>query len=121
MNSLEKVRRIVKALDDKKAEEITVLDIHEVSSIADYFVIANGSNPNQLGAMQDAVDESMYTNGIHARQVEGNSYSTWILMDYQDVIVHIFSRDDRAFYNLDKLWKDGKVVPLDAILDQTER
>lgn len=112
METLDLVKKIKAALEDKKAEDVTVIDIHEISSIADYFVIANGSNANQLTAMQDAVDEMMYTNGVHAKQVEGNSNSTWILMDYQDIIVHLFSKEDRLFYDLERIWKDGKVVEL---------
>ena len=103
------------ALEDKKAEDITVIDIHGISSIADYFVIANGSNANQLAAMQDAVDEAMYTNGVHSKQVEGNSNSTWILMDYQDIIVHLFSKEDRLFYDLERIWKDGTVIDIKAL------
>ena len=83
----------MEALEDKKAEDITVLDIGGVSSIADYFIIANGNNANQLTAMEDAVDEAMYTNGVHQKQVEGTGNSTWILMDYQDIIVHLFSKE----------------------------
>ena len=75
-------------------------------------MIANGTNANQLIAMQDAVDEAMYTNGVHAKQVEGNNSSTWILMDYQDIIVHLFSKEDRLFYDLERIWKDGKLVEL---------
>lgn len=112
METLDLVKKIKAALEDKKAEDVTVIDIHEISSIADYFVIANGSNANQLTAMQDAVDGTMYTNGVHAKQVEGNSNSTWILMDYQDIIVHLFSKEDRLFYDLERIWKDGKVVEL---------
>lgn len=112
METLDLVKKIKAALEDKKAEDVTIIDIHEVSSIADYFVIANGSNANQLTAMQDAVDEAMYTNGVHAKQVEGNNNSTWILMDYQDIIVHLFSKEDRLFYDLERIWKDGKVVEL---------
>ena len=87
MQTIDLVKKIVEALEDKKAEDITVLDIGEVSSIADYFIIANGNNANQLTAMEDAVDEAMYTNGVHQKQVEGTGNSTWILMDYQDIIV----------------------------------
>lgn len=116
METIDKVTLMVKALDDKKAEEIRVIDIRGVSSIADYFVIATGGNPSQLAAMQDAVDESMYKNGIHSRQVEGNSNSTWILMDYQDIIVHLFSRADRHFYDLERIWKDGKIVEITEFL-----
>lgn len=112
METLELVKKIATSLEDKKAEDITVIDIHEVSSIADYFVIANGSNSNQLAAMQDAVDEVMYINGVHSKQVEGNSNSTWILMDYQDIIVHLFSKEDRLFYDLERIWRDGKIIDL---------
>ena len=112
METLELVKKVASALEDKKAEDITVIDIREVSSIADYFIIANGNNANQLVAMQDAVDEAMYTNGVHSKQVEGNNNSTWILMDYQDIIVHLFSKEDRLFYDLERIWRDGKILEL---------
>lgn len=108
MEALEIVQKAVAALTDKKAEEITVIDIQEISTIADYFVIANGNNQNQLGAMQDAVDEILHKSDIHARQVEGNNRSSWILMDYQDVIIHLFTKEDRAFYDLERIWRDGR-------------
>lgn len=115
MNTIDLVKKVVEALEDKKAEDITVIDITEVSSIADYFVIANGSNQNQLSAMEDAVDEAMYKNGIHQKQVEGTNNSTWILMDYQDIIIHLFSREDRQFYDLDRIWKDGKQIDISEL------
>ena len=113
MELLEVVKKAVQALEDKKAEDIKVIDIKEVSSIADYFIIANGSNTNQLVAMQDAVDEAMYKAGIQAKQVEGNNNSTWILIDYNDIIVHLFSKEDRLFYDLERIWKDGKVIEIE--------
>ena len=112
METLDIVKTAVAALEDKKAEDITVIDITGVSSIADYFIIANGTNQNQLTAMQDAVDEAMYKAGLHAKQIEVNNQSTWILMDYQDFIVHLFSKEDRLFYDLERIWKDGKVIKL---------
>ena len=112
MTILEVVKKAVNALEDKKAEDITVIDISEVSSIAEYFIIASGSNANQLTAMQDAVDEAFYKEGFHAKQIEGNRNSTWILIDYNDVIVHLFSKEDRLFYDLERIWKDGKVIDL---------
>jgi ribosome-associated protein len=115
MELIKIVKQVVDALEDKKAEAVTVIDIREVSSIADYFIIANGSNPNQLNAMQDAVDEAFYKNGIQAKQTEGTMNSTWILMDYNDVIVHLFSKEDRQFYNLERLWKDGTVIDVSDI------
>lgn len=112
METLELVKLVAKSLDEKKAEDITVIDIREVSTIADYFIIATGNNPNQLAAMEDVVDETMYKNGVHQKQVEGNSNSTWILMDYQDIIVHLFSSEDRLFYDLERIWRDGKVIDI---------
>lgn len=115
MELLEIVKKAVSALEDKKAEDIIVIDISEVSSIADYFIIANGSNANQLAAMKDAVDEAFYKAGIHAKQVEGNNNSTWILIDYNDVIVHLFDKEDRLFYDLERIWKDGTVVDISTL------
>ena len=112
MELLDIVKKAVSALEDKKAEDITVIDISGVSSIADYFIIANGSNANQLAAMKDAVDEAFYKNGMNAKQIEGNNNSTWILIDYNEVIVHLFDKEDRLFYDLERIWKDGKVIEL---------
>ena len=112
MNSKEMVKIAYEALSDKKGQDIKIIDIQSVSVLADYFIIANGSNQNQLTAMQDAVDEALYKAGLHAKQIEGNSQSTWILMDYQDIIVHLFSKEDRLFYDLERIWRDGKIVEL---------
>ncbi len=110
METKEMVARIYDALDAKKALDIQIIDIQEISGFADYFIMASASNQSQLVAMQDAVDEAMYTNDVHAKSVEGNRNSTWILMDYEDVIVHLFSQEDRLFYNLERIWQDGKTV-----------
>ena len=115
MTSAEYCKIAVKALEDKKAEDVPVIDITGVSSIADYFIIANGNNQNQLTAMQDAVDEALYKAGLHAKQIEGNNKSTWILMDYNDIIIHIFSKEDRLFYDLERIWKDGKEISVDEL------
>lgn len=112
METLEIVKTAVEALRDKKAEDVTVIDITGVSSIADYFIIANGNNQNQLTAMQDAADEALYKAGLHAKQIEGNNKSTWILMDYEDIIVHLFSKEDRLFYDLERIWRDGKIIEM---------
>ena len=112
METLEIVKTAVEALRDKKAEDVTVIDITGVSSIADYFIIANGNNQNQLTAMQDAVDEALDKAGLHAKQIEGNNKSTWILMDYEDIIVHLFSKEDRLFYDLERIWRDGKIIEM---------
>ena len=114
-NSKEMAKIACKALDDKKADDIRVIDISEVSVIADYFIIADGSNPNQLQAMQEAVDEALYKAGYTVRQVEGNQRSSWILMDYNDIIVHIFSKEDRMFYDLERIWRDGKQISAEEL------
>lgn len=110
MTSKELTKLAVAALEDRKAEDVTVIDISEISPIADYFIIANGTNQNQLQAMRDAADESLYKAGVKVQQIEGNQSSTWILMDYGDIIIHIFSKEDRLFYDLERTWRDGKVV-----------
>ncbi len=110
MTSKELTKLAVAALEDRKAEDVTVIDISEISPIADYFIIANGTNQNQLQAMRDAADETLYKAGVKVQQIEGNQSSTWILMDYGDIIIHIFSKEDRLFYDLERTWRDGKVV-----------
>ena len=92
-----------------------VFDIREISPIADFFIIADGMNQNQIQAMRDAVDEALYKADLKVRQVEGNQSSTWILMDYNDIIIHIFSKEDRLFYDLERIWKDGKEISVDEL------
>lgn len=115
MDAREIAKIACEALADKKASDIKVIDIKNISVIADYFVLADGDNQNQLQAMQSAVDEALYKAGIHAKQVEGNNNSTWILMDYGDIIVHIFSKEDRLFYDLERIWRDGTVITPDEL------
>lgn len=110
MTSKELVKLVYQALEDKKAEDISIIDISNVTAISDYFVVASGNNQNQLLAMQDEVDHVLHDQGVHVKQIEGNRSSTWILMDYEDIIVHLFSKEDRLFYNLERIWQDGVVV-----------
>lgn len=110
MNTAELCKIAVEALEDRKAEDVKVIDIREISPIADYFIIANGTNQNQIQAMRDAADEALYKAGLTVKQVEGNQNSTWILMDYGDLIIHIFSKEDRLFYDLERVWRDGKEI-----------
>lgn len=109
------VKEIANVLSQKKAEDIRVIDIRDITVVADYFVIASASNPLQMSALQDAVDELMYKNNKESKQIEGNKNSTWILMDYEDIIVHIFSTEDRLFYDLDRIWQDGVEVDVDEL------
>ncbi len=110
MNSREMAKLVCNALDNKKAIDIKAIDISNVSVLADYFIVASAANQNQLLAMQDEVDRILYENGINAKSIEGNRQSTWILMDYEDIIVHLFSEEDRLFYNLERIWQDGVII-----------
>ena len=108
--SKEMTKLAIAALEDKKANDVRVIDIAGVSVIADYFVIASGSNTNQVQAMSDSVREALGRAGHEPRQVEGYGSANWILMDYNDIIVHIFSDESRTFYDLERIWRDGKEV-----------
>ena len=110
MTSKELAKLAVKALDDKKGEDISIIDISEVSVVADYFIIAGGSNRSQIQAMADNVDEVIGKNGGSLRQMEGYESGNWILLDFTDVIVHIFDKENRLFYDLERIWRDGKIV-----------
>lgn len=98
------------ALEDKKGEDIRVIQIGDISVIADYLVIANGTNSSQVSALADSVEETLGKNGYEPKRIEGARNSSWILMDYGDVIVHVFSKEDRLFYDLERIWKDGKNI-----------
>ena len=111
----EMARLAYKALDEKKAMDIKIIDIGEVSTIADYFIIASGGNQNQVQAMVDNVEEKLGRAGYEPKQIEGTRSSSWILMDYGDLIVHIFSRDDRLFYDLERIWRDGKTLDVSEL------
>ena len=105
----------VETLEDKKAEEIHVIDITEVSTLADYFVIASGTNRSQIQALADHVQEVLGKEGLTLKQIEGYNNANWVLMDYQDIIVHLFSSEDRLFYDLERIWRDGKTVQFNEL------
>ena len=106
----------LEALEDKKAMDVRILDITHVSTLADYFMIASGSNRNQVQAMADNVEEVLGKAGVHPKQIEGYQTANWILMDYGDVVIHIFDEENRLFYDLERIWRDGKVVEKEEIM-----
>ena len=115
MNELNSILKVAyNALDEKKAENIKVIDISKISIIADYFIIASGNNPNQLDALSDNVERKLGEAGVHPRQTEGPG-SGWTLMDYNDIVIHIFSKEDREFYDLERIWSDGEEVNISKI------
>ncbi len=111
MNSREIAKLAVTALEDKKAEDIRVIDISEVTVIADYFIIANGTNRTQIQTLADHVEETLGRAGVELKQAEGYDSANWVLLDFRDVIVHIFDRENRLFYDLERIWRDGRLTP----------
>lgn len=112
MDSLQTISEIYKVLDNKSAENIVVLKIRDISSIADYFVIASAATNRQTIALADNVSFELEKSGLRPRFVEGLSGGGWIVMDYYDVIVHIFLEDQREFYNLERLWMDAPAMDM---------
>jgi len=104
MESEALAKKIMTILEEKKATDILALDISEISTLADYFILASAENVRQLDALEDAVEEDVR---LEVNK-EGESSSGWILMDYRDVVVHLFTKEQRAFYDLEKIWSDAK-------------
>lgn len=100
----------IRALEDKKAEDVRIIDISEVSVVADFFLIASGNNASQLQAMADNVQEILERAGYRLHQTEGYGTANWILMDFGDLIVHIFDKENRLFYDLERIWRDGRML-----------
>ncbi len=115
MNSSEIAKLAIGALEDKKAEDIKMIDISEVSVIADYFIIANGANRSQIQALSDHVEETLGRAGVQLKQMEGYDNANWVLLDFRDVIVHIFDRENRLFYDLERIWRDGRLTDPDSL------
>lgn len=116
MNRQENMVKIAyEALDEKKGEDICIIGISEISVMADYFVIATGASTPQIQALVNNVQEKMHEEGIAVKRIEGTRGSSWILMDYGDVIIHIFNREDREFYDLEHIWRDGKRINIEEV------
>ena len=101
--------------DEKKGEDIKIIDISGISVMADYFIIANGNSITQVQALVDNVEEKMNQSGFIMKRKEGNRSSTWVLLDFGDVVVHVFDNEDRLFYDLERIWSDGKTVEISAL------
>ncbi len=114
MNNMDYALLAAKAMVDKKAYDVMILDIAEKSSFADYFVLATAGSQRQLGALSDEVEEKMEVNQLFAKRIEGKrTDSGWVLMDFGDVIVNIFTEEMRSKYNLEKVWADCKVIEVE--------
>ena len=113
--SAELARIAIAALEEKKAEDIRVIDISEVSVLADYFIIASGNNRIQVQAMADEVEDRLGRAGAVPKQIEGYQAGNWVLLDFGDVIIHIFDAQNRLFYDLERIWKDGTQISPDQL------
>lgn len=116
MTDREELEIAVKALDSKKAEKITALKVKDLTILANYFVIASATSTTQVKALADAVEYHMEQAGVRLKSIEGVGSKSWIVLDYIDVIVHIFTEQDREFYQLERLWADGERVDISDIV-----
>lgn len=110
------VKALVRALDKHKAEDIRVIEVGDLTTLADTFVIAEGSSSTQVRALADYAEEELRGAGIEPLRVEGYRSQGWIILDYGDVVAHVFHRDTRKFYDLERLWKDGRQADISLYL-----
>jgi len=106
----------LKAADDKKAYDLLALDISKIASFASYFLFCTADSSRQMQAIADEIEKQLKIAGIHSSHIEGYRNSEWILMDYFDLVIHIFSKEARAFYDLERLWRDGKKLNAEKLL-----
>lgn len=116
MTTQEKLEKIVHILDEKKAQDIQAIGITNLSIIADYFIIATGTSTTQVKSLADEVEYQLGLAGVEPRGVEGVRSANWIVLDYNDIVVHVFYRDTRAEYQLERLWADGEQVDISGFL-----
>ncbi|MBR3120204.1 MULTISPECIES: ribosome silencing factor [Oceanobacillus] len=112
MKNKEIIDLIAEACDDKRAEDIIALDMNQVSLVADYFLICHGNNERQVQAIARGIKDVMDENGIQVKRIEGFESARWILVDVGDIVCHIFHKDERNYYNLERLWGDASRVAL---------
>lgn len=105
---------IVELIDDKKGIDINLLDVHKISSVSEYLIIASGNSNRQVVAIADNVEDGMEKQEVFLKHKEGHRDGNWVLLDYGDVVVHIFNKEQREFYNLEKLWCDAIITKFDV-------
>ena len=116
MTSLELAVQAVKTLDEKKAADLKIIGIRDVSVLADYFVLATGTSGTHVKALADEVEFRLGEAGVEPGHTEGYRSNTWVLLDYGSVVVHVFTPESRRFYDLDRLWQDGQIIDVSAYL-----
>ncbi len=115
LKSIDAAQLCAEAADNKKAFDILILDLRGLTFITDYFVICSGSNTTQVAAISDWIGHTLAKNGVHPSHIEGQSEASWVLMDYGDVVVHIFDEQTRLHYGLEKLWGEAAKVPVNVL------
>ncbi|MBQ8538263.1 MAG: ribosome silencing factor [Ruminococcus sp.] len=117
MTTLEQAKETAKILSEKKGLNIKVIEISDVSVIADYMVIATGNSSTHVKALADEVETQLDDMGVSVSHIEGYRSNSWILLDYIDIIVHVFSNEAREYYDLERLWEDGTDIDISNIID----
>lgn len=118
MNSEELASKIVKILDSKKGMDIAGIDIRQLTTIGDYFILVTGTSSPHVKALAEEVEDTLSKEGIEPRRIEGAQSAVWILMDYQDVILHVFTKETREFYNIERLWADAPRMDLTGLVTE---
>ena len=117
MTDIEILKEGIKALDSKKADDIKILKVRDLTILANYFVIAGGTSSTQVKALADEVDFRLGEKGLEPKSIEGKSSRNWIVLDYIDVVFHVFYKDTRDFYDLERLWQDAEEIDVSQFLD----
>lgn len=117
MKHEEMIKNIVKILDDKKAEDIKAIEIRELTIVADCFIIASGTSSTHVKALAGEVEDTMEKMGVRPSHIEGRA-TGWIVLDYDTVVVHVFQRESREYYNLERLWQDADYLDIDKLLSE---
>lgn len=120
MNLDKRISVIAKAGEDKKAFDISVLDVRGLSSVADYFIILSGNSTRQVVSIAEEIEYKMTKEGENPLNKDGHNTGKWILLDYENIIVHVFEKDEREFYDLERLWIDSKTIDIEDILIEEE-
>jgi len=110
LNPRQIITKAVSAAEDKKAKNIVVLDIGDISFVSDYFIICSGNSSTQVKAIADNIEERLEEQGVSLLRKEGMAEARWVLLDYGDFVFHVFLEEERNYYNLERLWGDAKVV-----------
>lgn len=117
MNSYELMKKTVRAADGRKAQDISVLKIDELTTLCDYFVICSGTSTPHVNAIYEEIDEKLSEEGIFPASKQGVGNPGWVLLDYGDVIVHIFNNESREFYSIERLWSDAEQINVENLID----